>query len=225
MESTKVLTVVAVVAVAIALFGVVVTFMTVGDVLRFAGKASSDTGDVNLSILAYANINFSKNIINWSSGAVITNATGGCTDTNFAILETSGVTGTVTCGLWRTATGLVLENIGNSNVTVYLRSNNNATDGVAGPFINSSFAQQSFRKYDWRVVQNETGSCNSTIGPVAYTSVNYTIATGAQGTVICPGLNWDPNANGIRIDFNVTVPTSAPQGAKQSLITAEAFVI
>jgi hypothetical protein len=231
MESTKVLTVVAVVAVAIALFGVVVTFMTVGDVLRFAGKVSTDTGNLSLDVASNIDINFTVDFINWSSGAVDT-VTGICNQPvlgPMAVLTTNR-TGAVSCGSWQVARSLMLENIGNTNVSIKLKSSNNATDGTTptpGPFINSSVAQFSMRRYDWNISQNETSSCPS--APATWTPVNYTGLLGPtyNGTLACANLGNKAqyaSANELRIDFNVTIPSTAPTGAKLSVITAEAFV-
>lgn len=211
MESTKVLTVVAVVAVVVALFGVVVTFATVDDVLKFAGKATTETGTGTVTVLGVANLNFSRNLVNWSTGSVNVSGSTPCGGA-YSVLDTEGTVLCATSPGWQVQNaGLVLDNIGNSNITVNLTSSNNAAGfiGGTGPI------------YNWKLSNNETGSCNASLNPTIYQAVSTAPIT------ICTNfgnVNGYPSSNQMEIDLNITIPATSPPATKTSVITATGIV-
>ena len=228
METTKVLMVIAVAAVFAAAIGLFVNLGFLAN-LSSVGRVSTDVGNATLYVQGVADIVFIKNLINWSTGQV-DDAQAGCsiTPASPAILTAIFPTGTIQCGTWQAQTGLTLQNRGNTPVCVKLRSSNNATGGTIGPFIGTSVPGDiPLLVYDWRVANNQSGSCNATmgnLGPTTFAPVNFTVGTG-QGTIICANLTSIATARQLNIEFNVTIPTSAPVGQKLSQITAEAFVI
>ena len=229
METIKILMSIAVVAVLAAAVGLFVNLGFLAN-LSSVGQVSTDIGNASLSVQGIADIVFIKNLINWSTGQV-DDSQAGCGPNSPAILTAifpSISNPSVKCGTWQVQSGLTLQNRGNTPVMVKLRSNNNATAGVTGPFIGSGSGLNLV--YDWRVANNQTNSCNPStgnLGPTVFTPVNYT--TGAvNGTIICANFSNINNATHgrqLNIEFNVTIPTDAVIGTKLSQITAEAFVI
>jgi len=201
MKQNNILMFVAVVAVTIALFNLIVTINKVDDIKTLTGFAT-DTGTANLTIEGAAAVNFTTDIVNWGSGQV--NASEGTR------AELNTYPGQVTAGTWTPVTqGLILENIGNSNVTLNLTSSKDATDFIGGT--NPIF--------QWRVTNNKTGSCTTAPSPAAYSNIN------TSTHLTCPIFQWVNTADALEIDLNVTIPADANSGAKGMVITATATAI
>jgi len=192
---------VAIVAAGIALVNLSVTINKVGDINELTGHAT-DTGTANLTIEATASINFTTDNIDWGSGTVDT--TGGATA---AYLDTK--TGTVTDGNWTAnSAGLIIENIGNVNVTLELQAGKNAATFIGG----------TSPSYDWLIENVAGGSCvNPT--PSTFKTVN-----SSEAETICDPLIFNDLTDDVRIHFNVTVPYDAKPEAKGDIITATATV-
>ncbi|MEK6918129.1 MAG: hypothetical protein AABW51_04235 [Nanoarchaeota archaeon] len=214
---TKGLMVVAIIAVALSAFVVVSNLINVQKIQRLAGFATdTDIGNATLTIQGTANINFSRNLINWSSGYV--NASGApCPNPAYAYLDTEGNT---VCGVgWQTVgQGLVLDNIGNFNVSVQLASSNNATQFIGGG--GGTNVQPS---YKWKITNNLTGACPAAnLTTITYTDVNITV----PGSVVCQNLGYQGTySNKLSINLNVTIPVDATPKTAVSVITATATTI
>jgi hypothetical protein len=110
----------------------------------------------------------------------------------------------------------VLENDGTINLTVDLVSNKNRSTFIGGDDNDNAFK--------WKVSQNETSSCGNLTGPTAYEEVNTT----APGTRICHtffatgtgGMNFLDASDTLRIDINITIPSTASAGLKTATVTA-----
>lgn len=206
MDEDKLILVVAVIAVVISIFAAGVTYLSVAS---FSSKISGlATGEANLTVESIAQINFSRSTVNWGSGTVDSAQTKAYLDTTM---------GTVVNGNWTARTGLVLENVGNNNVSVNLSGTKTAATllGGTGPV------------YQWNVSANEsgsnfTGSCfNITATGAEKLGVFVNVNTSATA-MYCGILQFVNNADQIRIDFNVTVPNDAQTGATGDVITATA---
>jgi len=196
MVENKVLMVLAVVAVGVALANAVVTYNKVSDI----SGAVVDTGYANLSIESFANINFTTDTIDWGSGVVDTGQTEAYLDTK---------AGTVTNGNWTTnSDGLVLENIGNVNVSLVMAAGKTAADFVGG----------TNPDYDWLFEEIGSGSCvnSSTIGTFQDTNSSFTV---------CDVFAYEDAKDDLKIHINLTVPYNSKTGAQSDTITATATAV
>ncbi|HLC87025.1 MAG TPA: hypothetical protein VJH65_01980 [Candidatus Nanoarchaeia archaeon] len=194
--------IVAVVVLGLALLNLGVTFN------KISGLAT-DSGTANLTIESTVNVNFTTDNIDWGSGVVVTGQT-------FAVLDTK--TGSVKNGNWTdNSAGLVLENIGNVNVSL---------DILAGK-TNATFIGGTNPDYEWRFENSEAGSClNSSGGTYAVPNDTfYDVNTTSGGTRVCGIFGFLNSADQLTIHFNVTVPYNAPTGAKGDIITATATAV
>ena len=158
------------------------------------GFATSSTGTANLTVESSIEINFTVNNIDWGSGKVATGFQN-------ATLNTTGA-GSVTNGNWTARPGLVLENIGNTNVTLTLSAGDTAATLLGG----------TNPLYQWIVFDNETGSCASN-NLSAWSNVN-------SSALACTQLGFLNNQDAIDIDFFLRVPYDSFQGALSDTITA-----
>ncbi len=156
----------------------------------------NDTGVVNVTIATSAALNFSTALLDFGSGAVTSGEAG-------ATLSSVGA-GSTTGGSWVPQPGqLILENIGNINVTLNLTSNKTVDDFIGGTL-------PTFKAI---VTDNETGSCNGTQSFSTLTD----ISTNQQ--IACDIFGYAAAADTINIDFQIYIPVDAV-GAKTIGIVA-----
>lgn len=206
MKTENILLTVAIIAVIISIIGAGITYNYLTAFRSKLTGFATEAGMVNLTVESNVAINFTTEMVNWSTGSV----NDGETD---AILDTTNATG-VHRGSWTAQThGLVIENIGNANVSIDLKaSNDNATfiGGTAGggPL------------YNWMIVNNDTalscifsddGEANNTWREVNTTS---------DGSRICDKFYFESNRDQIEIDFFVRIPSDSITGDRGSTITA-----
>jgi hypothetical protein len=145
-------------------------------------------------------------MINWSNGSV---DQGG---DSYALLDTSNQTAAnVTGGSWRGVhTGLVIENIGNKNVTLDLASSEDNATMLGGT--DPVFA--------WKITNNDTdtsctfgddGEANDTWHPVNTTG---------DGSRVCDNFYIAADQDQIEIDFFAKIPDDSITGDRGSTITA-----
>jgi hypothetical protein len=164
------------------------------------------TGIVNITVETSAAINFTTFLIEFGSGAVApaqANAT----------LDTSAGVNNVTNGNWTGNTqGLILENIGNINVSVNLTATKNATEYIGG----------ASPLFQFNVTNNETGSClNSSGGTDGLNLGNYSNLTSAT-SFVCGKLRYPQASDTIRIDIKLVVPSDSFTGILTNTVTATA---
>jgi len=211
MEFTKVLMVVAVVAVALAVLNLGAVMFQIGQI-KSAGYASTESGSANLTIQASVSINFTTKSINFGSGAVDTGS--GC---SFATLNSNS---SVNCGTgaWTSYTlgGLVLENIGGTNANLTLKSEKNSTNFIGGDN----------PRFDWEISESESGSCSPNIG-----SGGVDVPTGYQPVPVIDGVPINVCSNftafgpdELSINVWLEIPQSAVAGPKGTIITADAYI-
>jgi hypothetical protein len=170
----------------------------------FTGYATA--GWINLSVGSFASVNFTSDIINFSSGVVDP----GKTD---ASLNTS--VGTVINGNWTAvATGLVLQNIGNVNVTIDMLS----TAGNATRFIGGSGAIPPL--YMINISNNGSTSKGACI-PGNGVTIGTFIHVNASRR-ICDQMYYFITNNTIRIDVFLRIPQDSYRGKLNDSISITA---
>ncbi|HLC53693.1 MAG TPA: hypothetical protein VJK03_04060 [Candidatus Nanoarchaeia archaeon] len=191
----------------------------------YAIAGTSTNATVNITVNSNALINFTIATANFGAGSVNIGV-------SRANVSTNG-TGTSTGGSWTAAqgdtnapnfTGLLLENVGNINVTVQLNFSQTADTFLGGTAPNYSFS----------VVNNESASCNFSYSAVnssgslpnyngsgsnaKYHQINATLTS--YGIKICTPLDYQTASNSIRIDLLLEIPSNSRVGSLYSNITA-----
>ena len=196
MQRDNILLIVAVVAVGISLFNLVVT------VSEFTGFATQ-VGSANLTIEQETSINFTTTMINWSSGKIDDGKT-------IAYLDSEG---NVINGNWTAvSSGLVLENNGNINVTLTLQTGKTAATFIGGTTPSAPY-------YMWKVTNNETGSCN---GGGEALNTSYFDVNQSGAAQFCKNFSYFNASNAIEIDINISIPEDSSKGTLGDTITAVA---
>lgn len=192
METVKFLFIIAVISVISAMVVLVYVFS------GFTGYSITSTGTANLTVETQTMINFTTNSINWGSGKVTAGNTNATLDSEGHVLR----------GNWTAVSApLILENIGNDNVTLDLQAGKTAATFIGGT--NPS--------YMWKVNNTEANSCNGGETKNAYVVVN----TSAAGTY-CLNFSSLNASNAIAININITIPQDSLKGALGDTITATA---
>ena len=193
---------------AIALVAVVVSAIGAGFTYSaFTGFATA-TGGVNLSVETVASINFTNMSVNWSSGRVNVGSPNATLDTAAA---------SVTNGNWTAvSSGLIIQNIGNTNTTLNLSFGKTAATFVGG----------TSPLYQYNVTNLEANSCLNTSGGTNETTVNLSMwkntNTAAAGDFTCGLFQFKDTADTIEIDIKLVVPSDATTGVLGDLVTATA---
>jgi len=188
--------VVAILAVIASLAAAGISYYSAISVVPKISAYASSEGTANLSVESLAIINFSDANINWGSGKVDIGKTHAYLDTR---------SGTVTNGNWTNeTTGLVLDNIGNVNVTLALKVGKTPAEFLGG----------TSPAYKWLVRDVDSGACVNTTALDVFTN------TATTDTTFCNPLQFYENKNTIRIDINLSVPYDSHKGALSDVITA-----
>jgi hypothetical protein len=146
----------------------------------------NETALVNVTITASGALNFTTAILDFGTGAVTPGQ-------SYAVIDSEG---TVTDGDWTPVTGeLVLENIGNVNVSLTLSTNKTIEDFIGGGTSRDFKAK----------VANSTGNAGACSGSTFddYAQINETLQ------VACPILAFEEEHDEIDLDFEITIPNDA----------------
>jgi len=192
--SNKTLAFVLVAALTVSLIG---TLLSLNKLNQITGGVTG-TGNASLYLNSTASIRFAVATVDWGTGSV--NSSG-----STCLLDTAGTT-TGCTGFSAVSQPLVIENNGDTNLSVQLTSNASGTQ-----FIGSGAT------FQWKVTNNETSSCPSPL-PAAYTDVN----TSSPGTLICAALLPSTATNTLKVDLNVSIPLSlvtSATGQKAATLT------
>lgn len=213
MKSDNVLFLLAIIAAIISLLSAGFVYVYTDNFKRsWVTGFASDTAYVNITVASTGIINFTWDTVNWSSGSV----TGG---TNATLSTVGG--GVVVNGNWSTSSqtgGLLLENIGNINLSLTLQSGKTAATflGGTGP------------RYLFNLTSNESSSCLNSSGGI-HSGLSLGDYTGTNGTwsifntsaqLVCPRFDNNPARNSIRIDILLDVPSNSFIGSLSDIITA-----
>ena len=209
MNLTSVLMVIAVIAVVVSAGNLIVNLDKTA-----TGKVSE--GNVTLEVFERVEINFTREIINWSTGNVDPSA-------EWAYLNTQGLN--INNVSWNNQTrGLVIESLSTLNITLSLTSSKNALNfldngQVVAPASQFLWATNNASTDDYSPNQDgEIGTCR-TLQLTTYTAVT------TAPTTICSNMGFATAANEIEIDIAVNISRNAPTGPKNVTITATAVKI
>jgi len=202
MGSDNFLLTIAIIAVAVSLFGLGFTYFTLDNFRENWLTGYVTQGTVNISVSSIASINFSTANINWGSGSVTIGQTS-------ATLDTSS--NSVTNGNWtQVGNGFVIENIGNANVSIELATGEDAAGFIGG----------TSPSYQYNVSNVEADSCTAADVTLAtFYDVNKTVGV---GTRVCNPLNFIDASDTIRIDLKLVVPYNSKTGVLSDTMTATA---
>lgn len=210
--SNKTLSLLLVAAIAISLFG---TIISVNRLSRFqavkttTGFATSDQGTATVYINSSTSIFFAIDTVDFGTGYV--NGTGGSPQN--CTMNTEGLKTAPGCIQFNTVTqGFVLENEGTTIPSIQLSSDSNASEFLTGATWDYGGPQ-----FLYKVTNNESLSCASP-APAAYTNINDT----APGTVICSGLDYQTDNDTLLIDIHINIPITTTTGQKTAILTAQA---
>lgn len=205
------------VAVIVAVIGLFVTYNN----YNFSRALLSPTGqgDVNLSIASETHIVFNVTAIKWGSGSIppVVGTYENLTSNSTSALSVPG-------GFWdrsqiadgadgKVGQGLLLENTGNTDVSLTLTSGRLASDPL---FLGGTNPVQ-----QWYLVENMTGSC---LGPnrVGTYWTGWTTVAVTTPITVCNRFEREAGSDRIMIHVNLVVPWDAPAGPKLNTITATA---
>ena len=201
MNSSQVLTLVTVFAIAFAAFNLIITLDKVG---KLTGYAAAESGTANLTILSDINLNFTLNMINWSSGNVLSPNT-------WAYLNSEGVM-TNNQSFSNVTNGLRLESLSSTDIAVNLSSTLSAFN-----FLDGGQARVPASSFQWKMSNFEPTSCEGTLFPSSYQEVS------TSPTTICTDFNFEPTTDVLEIDLAVNISWLAPSGIKGAVITATGY--
>lgn len=180
----------------LAIIVIIISLFSLG--VQLTGKVTDSASKINITINEIVSINFSIDNINFGSGSVNIGSDNATIDT----------LGNVISGNWTPVTqGFVLGNIGNTNVTLNLKSGKTPVGFLGGT--NPS--------YQYNVSNNESGSCVQ--GNIVLDTWNDVNTTG-DGDLICNPFKFSVGANSISINLKLVVPSDARVGSSSDIFTA-----
>ncbi len=235
MTSEKTLVVVAIIAVIVSAMAMVFSIVTSGNVndwvlgLSPGATVNQSIGVVNVTIVQNLVVNFTMDKIIWGQGFVNAGEVNASLDSAQSISSVRGtwnrLTGVGGDGA-PTPRGFELQNIGNINATLYLKSDKTAAQFIGGIAGGGPM-------YRFNVSNQEAGSCLTAAGGAGMNNLNNYIDVNLThpGTPACERLRFGPSGSGgtpntIRIDVLLQIPNDATPGtvAKTSNITATAEI-
>ena len=193
-------------AIVVSVLGTIISSDELGVKLA-TGYVPYGNASAHVQVTTTTSISFVVSSLDWGTGSV--NSTS--SDQNCTLI--TNVTNNLTdCNGFNTGVNpLILQNDGNTNVSVVLRSNATAqqfigADAVAGG-----------PQFMWNISNNETGSCVTPNASLAtFTSVSTT------DTQICDVLDAIDTKDSMKINIKLNLPFTTPQGDKTAVLTATA---
>lgn len=198
MKSDSVLVTVAIIAVLASLAGLVTNYYSTSNLNNLFTGYATEEGTVNVTINSTTSVEIiSANgtegkSLDWGSGSVETDG--------YAYLISNG---TISGGSWEAIIneGFIIENKGNTNVTLNVSSNVNAETFIGG----------TNPQFEFNVTNNETGSCTGTL---LGTYTSFTTADAQLCTLFQAGGSIDS----IRMDILLGIPNDANPGDKVATV-------
>ena len=230
--SNQTLGILLVAAIALSLIGTFVTVTKIGQqpTIRLVGYApATDTGTalVNLTVDQILDVNFTTASIDWGIGSVDPG------EINCTLDTTASNSASCSGFSERNGGSLVIENIGNVNVTLNVSFDKNAPSFIGGTSPGWEF--------EWQC--NEANSCRNTtssnacgattldanIAPwggemnsATFSQIN---ATSVSDYVVCPNFDYAENTDTVKLDFKAIVGADSFTGNLSTTITATAYLI
>ena len=183
------------------------------------GFATIPNATATVSIETFSSIKFSQSSVAFGSGSV--NTSGGFNNCTLSTLDAGGINSGCR-DFNQVSNGFTIENDGNTNLSIELKSNASAED-----FIGLGSAL-----FLWNVTVNASGSCvnKSGTGSLAV-QPNTSLGCGTDGNAasdcgsifeavstsnknICPSLLFEDSKDALNIDINISIPYDAPAGGK-----------
>ena len=183
---------------------------------KITGFALIPNGTATLVVQTTSSIRFTADTVNFGTGSI--NTEGGFRNCTLSTVSGAAYDNSGCTDFSRVNNGFTIENDGNTNLSVQLRSNQTALQ-----FIGSAGAL-----FLWNVTLNESGSClNATLDEDAvYPNTTQDCGAGAancgnifenvdtSGKIICPRLRFIDNSDALNIDINLSIPEDTPAGTK-----------
>ncbi len=199
MAENNTVLVVAVLAVIASLAAAGFSYYSLSNQKIVTGFAGSDTGTAKLNVATETTLNFSVDMVDFGTGRVNIGET-------YATLETGVDPSVEGHGTWTgTQDPLILDNIGNTNVSLELKADTDAIGflGGTGP------------SFQIKVTDSDVGACGDTTAAFGdYQDINSTDVT------YCDSFQYLSNLNKLQIDVKLVVPENSKLGALSSTITA-----
>jgi hypothetical protein len=214
MESGKNLLIVGLIALIVSLIGTGLTYSVVSSIKQSWNSGYVSYGNVSITVEQSALINFTQNFINISNGVVNEGSDRALIDTSDDGTVTGG---TFTIDPWP-RNYMLIENIGNVNVTLNLTSDADATEFIGGSLGGGPL-------YRVKISNNNSIACvNSTMGDIM--SNDYTVGTfvdiTSQPTIFCDYFKFesqDGHPSALRLDVFLGIPKDSKTGILTSVIT------
>jgi hypothetical protein len=202
-KSNSIMTIVAIIAVVIAVINISVTITKISEFRKITGYGI-ETGTVNLTIISFREINFSRWEMNWSYGSI---GAGSIQANLTAYAESAMALG----GNWsnNTAKALILVNTGSANASIVLGAGKTAATLLGG--------SAALANYSWNITDKEVGSCAGKTAAIngIFNQVNASVK-------VCTQFGTLPTANEIYISIRLSVPYDGTTGSLGDVITATA---
>ena len=162
--------------------------------LNLNGRA---VGYVNITIIHISSLNFTLNSVDFGAGSVYLNSSNATIDT----------TGIVIGGNWtQTNEGFIIENLGNTNLSVFLKSEKNATEFLGG----------TNPEYYYMFNNFEPNSCTENASAMnSWLPLNNT----GYGDKICTNMQYIDSNDTIRLDLRLVIPSDAIRGSRFDVLT------
>ncbi len=169
---------------------IIISLFFIGAEITGYAVTENETAIVNVTISTSAALEFTTALLDFGSGYVNAGQAGATINSD----------GTVTDGTWAVQNGeLVLDNIGNINLSLTLSTNKTVADFIDG--LNPTF------KAKVSDTAGNTGACTGTQTFSSYAEVNQTLQTA------CGKLAFGGDFDEIDINFELYIPNDA-EGAK-----------
>lgn len=183
----------------LAVLIIVVSLASIG--MRLTGYANvTDTGKVNVTIDTSAALNFTVDYLDFGNGTVDGGYPG-------AYLYTNG-TSTIHGNWIPISDNLTLENIGNTNLTLWIYANGDA----------NSFLGGTNPEFKYAVTEDEAGSCNGAVNRAVGQGAYYDINT--SNFTICTQFPFDNSKDELALDFMLYIPDDSYIGERLATIVA-----
>lgn len=155
-------------------------------------------GGLNVTIISLASLNFTINYLDFGTGSVNFGSDNATIDT----------LGNVIDGNWTPSyEGFVIENMGNTNLGVFLKSARSASEFLGG----------TNPGYYYMITNQEAESCSEEMMPFnSWITVN----NSGYGDKVCSNMSYSDTKDSLRLDIRLIIPSDALSGLRTDTFTA-----
>lgn len=201
METDNLLMIVAIVAVVVAVIGAGITYNSVTTFKQWMTGFATTTGEINLTVEESISINFTTDSIEWGSGRVDDGETS-------ATLNTAAGATNVSQGNWTGNTaGLVVENIGNKDISINLTFGDDADTLLGGT--------SAINSYQINATDNQGTACTGGV-----VSAGQFIDADTTTRLVCANFSFVDSKDELRFDFKLVIPSDSKTGYISDTVTA-----